>query len=346
MYRTFGDSITDGTGASEDSKKWRNILSSSLGVQITNFAHGGDMAGDQTNEVYSALVNQDDVSIITLGVNDQRIYGENSTKMGYFIDCMRNHIVWLSLINKQTARSVGGETGTWSNTGILGIGRASTSVGSTKTFTVSGTTVYVSLIVVDTAGAAGTYEVYVDDSLIGAYNSTAAGVTTYNGYPYAERLHRITGLTQGNHTVRVKMTGPSNLYVQWAGGNDQPAYPKVYVGNVIKANGYQWGGSLSNVQSYNQALSQLVQELKDDGLDVTLVDLYSVVDPAVDLHADNLHPIDSGHAKIAEAFRLSITDCTQTEPEVTFNEVSVFLGSDGFYYVGDTSTKVKLLVES
>ncbi|HET6890485.1 MAG TPA: SGNH/GDSL hydrolase family protein [Pyrinomonadaceae bacterium] len=335
-YRAFGDSITDGTGASGEASKWRNVLGTALGVSITSFAHGGDMVGDQTNEVYSVQPVAGDVSLISLGVNDQRIYGANTVKQAYFRDGLRNHIAWLALGSKQTARSVGGEAGVWSNTGILGIGRASTSVGSTKTFTLEGTAVYVSLILADSAGANGPYEISIDGGSPQSFNSNAPGVTSYNGYPYNERLHRFAGLSSGTHTLQVKMTGPSNLYVQWAAGNAQTVKPKVFVGNVIKANGYQWGGSEANVLAYNVDIAAVVAELAADGLDVTLVDLCSVVNPASDLHpADGLHPADSGHAKIAEAFRLAITgqQSPPEEPPITYQTATLLKGSDGVFYV-------------
>lgn len=344
-YYCFGDSIPDGTGASVEANKWRNVLASQLSVSITNLAHGGDMVGDQTNEVYSVATGAGGVSLIQLGVNDQRVYGESATKQAYFRDGLRNHIAWLALASKQTARSVGGETGSWANTGILGIGRSSTAVNSTKTFTVSGTSVYVGLIIVDTAGAAGTYEIRVDGTLMGSYSANAPGVsTTLQGspYPYNERLHRFAGLSNGAHTVQVKMTGPSNLYVQWAAGNAQSVFPRVFVGNIIRPNGYQWGGSLANIQAYNADTAQTVADLRADGLDVTLVDLYSAIDPATDLHADNLHPNDAGHAKIAAAFRSAIV---WENLEHQFSPVTVLKRDDGLFFIDNGETLIQLVTQ-
>ncbi len=169
-----------------------------------------------------------------------------------------------------------------------------------------------------------------------SFDSIAPGITSYNGYPYSERLHRFPGLAAGSHTIEVKMTGPSNVYVQWAAGNMQTVFPEVFVNNIIRPFDYTWGGSLANIQSYNAGIAQIVSELRADGLDVTLVDLYSALDPATDIHSDKLHANDSGNAKIAVADMLAICG------PITYTPKTVYAGSDGNWYAGDSATKVRI----
>ncbi|MES3041799.1 MAG: SGNH/GDSL hydrolase family protein [Pseudomonadota bacterium] len=346
----FGDSQTDATYTAS-ANRWRTILAGNLGQTITNYSHGGDQVGDQLPIVIARpSPGANDTSIIWLGTNHQK-QGVDATKQGYFKEGLRALILQRALAVILTAASVSGETGSWSGTGLWpSFGRASTSVGSTKTFTVSGTAVYPTVLVVDSAGGAGTYEIKIDSGTAQAFNSTAAGITSPNGYPYSERAHRFAGLSSGAHTVELKMTGSSNFYVQWAGGNTQSVKPKVYVANIPRMSsasglGYAaWGGSTANVQSYNADIAAMVAELVADGLDVTLVDLYSALNDTTDLHsADGLHISDAGHVKVAAAFHTAMTGgAPPPPPTVTYYQL--YKGSDGIYYLDNSGTKTPTTV--
>lgn len=366
--RSFGDSITDGTGA--DSPQTTNgyipKLAALLGTTITNLAHGGDMQPDQTNEVYSVNVAAGDRSVIMLGVNDQRIYGVNSTKRGYFRDGMRNHIAWLALGTKKKARDVAGETGSWDNTQLYGIGRHTTANGATKSFTNTGTVAYLSMLVHDNGGGC-LYNLKKNGTLIGSYDGNTTGSNTYLGYPYTERLHRITGVVNGD-VIAFEKTGGPHCYVEWFADNNQTIKPKVYVGNVIKAApSYSWGGSLANVQAYNTDIAQLVSELGSDGLDVTLVDAYSALNDSTDLHpADGLHPSQAGHDKLAQVFYNAMAtvppptcppgqtgtppNCVTPPPTLTFQTVPVYRRlnngtPDGTFWIDDGTSRKQIQVQ-
>jgi lysophospholipase L1-like esterase len=343
----FGDSQTEATYTAS-ANRWRTILAGNLGQTITSYAHGGDQVGDQLPFfVARTAPGASDKSIIWLGTNHQKL-GVDATKQGYFKDALRSVILQRALATKQAAASVAGESGTWAGTGLwTSFGRASSAVTSTKTFTVSGTSVYLGMLIVDTAGAAGTYEVKIDGGTAQSFSSTAAGLTSPNGYPYSERGHRWAGLSSGSHTIEVKMTGASNLYVQWAGGSAQSVKPKVYVANIPRMSsasglGYAaWGGSTANVQSYNTDIAAVVAELVADGLDVTLVDLYSVLNDTTDLHsADGLHISDAGHVKVAAAFYSAMGG--SPPPTVTYSPL--YKGSDGLYYTDAMGAKVPTTV--
>lgn len=347
----FGDSQTEATYTAS-ANRWRTILATSLGQTITSYVHGGDQVGDQLPFVIARPApSATDTSIIFLGTNHQK-QGVNATKQGYFKDGERSLILQRALATKQPAASVAGEVGTWAGTGLWpSFGRASTAVGSTKTFTVSGSTVYLGMLIVDTAGGAGTYEVKIDGGTAQSFNSSASGLTSPNGYPYSERAHRWAGLSSGSHTIEVKMTGASSLYVQWAGGNSQTVKPKVYVANIPRMSsstapgmGYAaWGGSTPNVQSYNTDIAAVVAELISDGLDVTLVDIYNAVNDTTDLHtADGLHLSDAGHVKVAAAFLTAMTGGAPPPPPVTYSPL--YKGSDGLYYTDAMGVKVPTTV--
>jgi lysophospholipase L1-like esterase len=274
------------------------------------------MVGDQTPAVLGFHVAAGDRSTIMLGANDERHYAVDSTKQSYYRDGLRNLIGWLALASKQTARSVGGETGAWSNTQIQGIGHATSTLGASKTFTVSGTTVYAAVTLADSAGNNAPYSISIDGVVQGNYASSAPGMISIGAptpYAYADRLHRFAGLAAGNHTITVTQTGAGNLAVEWAAGNAQTAFPRVFVGNIIRqadasGSGYsKWGGSDANVASYNADVAQIVSDFRSDGLAVTLVDVHSALNNTTDLSRDGLHPVQSGQDKIAEAFLSAIT---------------------------------------
>lgn len=320
MIRAFGDSITEGVGASVPAKAWRNVLAAALGQAITSLAHSGDMVADQTDEVLSASVAVGDTSIICLGVNDQRIYGSDAAKRCYFRKGLAAHVAWLALGSKVTARSVGNETGTWENTGVFGIGRCGRTAGAKKTFQVSGSTVYLSHLIQN--GQAGAFDVRIDGVLVGSF-VTAANMTTYHGQTYGPQLLRFAGLSAGVHTVEVEVTSAGRVYIEWVAGNDQAVLPKVYVGNVIKAAPpYTAGGSDANVDAYNQEISAMVAEFAADGLCVTLVDVCARLNVTSDLSSDGLHPSDAGHAKIAAAYQEALG-------VYTYAPVAVLRRSDG-----------------
>jgi hypothetical protein len=315
--RSFGDSLTNTDG--QPVACYVSKLNSELETTFNNFAVPGSMVGDQTPVVLGIHVAAGDRSTIMLGANDERHYGVDSMKQSYYRDGLRNLIGWLALAGKQTARSVDSETGPWSNTRIQGIGRVTSTIGASKTFTVSGTTVYAAVTLADSAGSAGnnaTYSISIDGVLQGNYASSAPGMISIGAptpYAYADRLHRFAGLPAGNHTITVTQTGAGNLAVEWAAGNAQTAFPQVFVGNIIRqadasGSGYSmWGGSDANVASYNADVARIVSDFRNDGLAVTLVDVHSALNNTADLSRDGLHPVQSGQDKIAEAFLSAMT---------------------------------------
>lgn len=300
----FADSLGASSGASDPAVTgWFPKFLAATGLTGNNKARPGGMVGDSAAVVYGTSLAAGDSAIIAFGVNDQRTYGVSSDKLGYFIDGLRNHAIWLASGAKQTARSVAGETGAWSDTGILGIGRSSTSVGSKKQFTVSGETVYLSVLRVEAGGGTATYSVKVDGVAVGTFDSSAPGVTSpHTGtYPYTERLHQFAGLSAGDHVVTVEMTGGSNLYVQWAAGNTQTTKHPVFICNIPYPNGYQWGGSAANIDAYNAAITGLIAELVADGFDVKKIDINAAISPAIHCHADGLHLNDAGYAVYSDS---------------------------------------------
>jgi hypothetical protein len=319
-FRLFADSFGDGSGASTPANAYASLIANDLAVTIVNASHGGDMWADQAEEVYAAVVVDGDTSLIELGCNDQRIYGTDLTKRGYYLKGIAAHIGWLGCSNKIRARDTAAiETGSWEDTGayfgVQAHGRCGLAVGATKTFTVNGYVAYLCHLAQD--GQGGAFEVKIDGVSKGTFQTNAPGMTTYNGRGYGPQLLRFGSLGPGQHTVQVTQTQAGRAYIEWAtGSSDQTFRPKVFVANITRSGTYQWGGSEANVTAYNADLQVLVNEFIQQGFAVTLVDINSAVDPLLDLAGDSLHPDDSGHRKIADAFVNAIGPLTYTTATV------------------------------
>jgi hypothetical protein len=306
IFRSFGDSVTFGDFASPIStNSYINLLAGAIARPISNFAVEGDMVPDQTAKVYGVNPAYGDISTIMLGINDQRIYGVDATKLGYWRRGLQCLIAYLGLGNKQFGVSSGTFTGTWANTTAYGLGKVSATNGSTATFFVNGTTVYVGMIQQD--GAAGTFDVKIDGTTVGSYTTQTTGLgPTVNGATFGAMLLRFPNLSAGTHTVEIVVTSATatgnNVYVDWVAGNAQSVKPRVYAGNVLYAESYSAGGSAANVDSYNAEHAALTSELADDGLNVTAVDVHNIIPLNTTYMDGGVHPINPGHAILAIAY--------------------------------------------
>lgn len=301
-YRAIGDSITDQTAATDSAHCWRSLLSASLGVSILNYGHSGDMVPDRAAITYGFTGTSDeDKYFFALGVNDERIYGVDATKLGYYRRGLQCLVAWAALKDKTLAKGASGFTGTWEDTAVYGIGRNSYTLNSTWTRSVCGTVVYLGMIQQDSAP--GAFTVQIDGGTPVSFTTQTTGLATLNGLTYGPMLLRFPGLSSGSHTVVVKVTSAtssaSRVYCDWIAGNAQTIFPKVYVSNVLRAQAYTAGGSDANVAAYNVEVAGLVAELVADGLAVRLVDVCSALDPATDMDGA-YHPVNVGHAKYAQ----------------------------------------------
>lgn len=289
----FGDSVAGGTGSSGAPSKWTTLLSSATGLSLSVHSVSGDVSADGAAAVYAASGE----SVLAYGINDARTH--HPMRSG-----LQALAAWLALDTKQLAVSSGSYTGSWSNTYAYGIGKRSTTNGDTATFSVSGDVIYIGYIQQDVSN--GEFSVEVDDVSCGTFSNNE-DIDTENGITYSPALARIK-TSPGSHEVKITVTsstGSGNIvYIDWVAGNDQSSFPTVLVSNILRMTqtAYSlYGSSDGNVFDYNKQIAGLVNELNEDGLDVRLVDVCSKIGTA-DLYSDGVHPVDSGHAKIAAAF--------------------------------------------
>lgn len=328
-----GNSIAQGSGASDNAHKWATKLGIALGMTVNMQAYGGDMTGDATRRnLYVTALAAGDIAVIQNLENDARIFGTDTTKRAFSKDNLRNEMAWLAFPDKITARAAGGETGSFTDTGIEGIGRRSAAVGAKQTVSRSGTDLFVTMIVGEPAGSFATYSIKIDGGAPQHFSGNVSGITSYNGYAYGNRCHHFSGLADTAHTIEVEQTGAGYMYPQWYAGNDQSAAPLVVVADCLNASsapglGYAaWGGSPSAVAGMCTVASDLVAELAAAGGNVRLAGINAAVNDTTDLHpADGLHPGDSGHDKEAVVFETVIVGV----PVYTYTDLAVKLRNDG-----------------
>ena len=317
-FTAFGDSITVGNGASTlGVTSYVPVLAGLRSWTATNNAVSGDMVGDQAAKVFLLTGADSQQCTYYCGFNDARVYNVNVAKQAGFKRAHMASICWLALrAAYRTAAQASASTGVWSNMAQYGgtLGVSSTAPGATRTFTTYGSVVYVTTIL--QAANTSTFTIAIDGVSMGTFSSgltNGADPSTANGLNYIPAVLRLPGLTEGPHTVvfTVASLGGVNptCYCLWASGNGGHQVrngPSVWVSNIerMPVAGYvaSVGGADFIFATYNEIIRDNCRTLAYDGLNVTLIDTAAVILPATDVSVDNIHPNDTGHAKIAAAF--------------------------------------------
>lgn len=310
----FGDSITAGTGASDAAHRYINLLATYKGWTLTNNAVSGSQISDPTqiDMLYDTTITAD-MNIVTLaGANDMRTSQSNAALQQTYRNSLLAALAYCALPDtyKTWAPSMS-STGTWVTSPSVsnGKGLRSSTNGSTLTTTVEGDTVYVGYVV--SPNYDGTFTVTIDGVNRGTFSTTASVPTrTVDSGEWANVAVRFTGLSDKPHTVVVTITSSTgkDVWIDWIGGNGIPyeiTGPNVWVGNCCRmtSGGYStWGGSDTLVAVWNNMIREVCEALASDGLNVLLVETTDALDPATGLDTDGLHPNDTGHQQIADAF--------------------------------------------
>lgn len=306
-----GDSITYGYGVTA-SQRYSTQLATALGLPEVNRGKNNDMAADQAHKATIATRVAGDKATIMVGTNDERTYGVNATKLGYYIGYLRRLAFDAVAPTRNYARTAAvSKTGPWANTQVNSFGMNTTTSGSTATAAVTGTSVYIGHIIQDHPSTQGVAEVRVDGVLVGTVSSNGAGMKTANNLTYGPAVTRFSGFSAGAHTVEVKVVSASGYYffLDFIAGNAGQNGAKAFVSNVIRMNatGYaNYGGSDANVSNYNAAIASMISHFTTDGLPVYLVNNWAAIDPAADLLPDGIHPDADGHTKLKNTFKAVI----------------------------------------
>jgi hypothetical protein len=323
----YGDSYTVGSNASSTISgtsvldSYTNVFSYECGfwtgtaVTTTNRGLSGRAVEDLTASVYAQTTVSGMLSTYMTGFNNYRWSGSSG---GYQTDAGLAQVVatwlasyaWLTLVTSKVIRGNGTGVsliGSWSiPPAPVHTERTTTQTGASLSATVTGTAVYVAYLL---QGSAGTFDLSIDGTDYGTINTSYAvnpRIATVSGAAV-----RIGGLPLGNHQVVLIANAASGpVSIDWIAGSSA-AGGICLAGSIahIDTTGYgattdgMNAGSDALADKYNGAHTQLVNQLRGDGLDVRLANLDTIgYNVATDLSSDHIHPNDSGHAKIASAF--------------------------------------------
>jgi hypothetical protein len=127
-------------------------------------------------------------------------------------------------------------------------------------------------------------------------------INQYNGVTPGPALIRITGVGAGSHTINIVETAGTGLDIIGVGTpSPLAAYgaPIVLSAGVTKDSNddFSAGDAAYNADSKFDA-----QLLYGDGLHIYFVDVYNYLSPDPSFFFDDVHPNDSGHSIVRDAF--------------------------------------------
>jgi hypothetical protein len=284
---------------------WVPQVKNATGWVVNNQAVSSAFVLDQTRFIYNTPIVSRTLSIYDLEINDMNFYYTDADKQAIFANEHLATVAYLAIPDSKKIlanSSAVTYTGTWT-AGKYAISKQTSGNGNTATFTISGTTVMVSTTVGD--GLTGAFTIKIDGSTVGTYtNGTVASMATNNGsgITFGPSIKMFTGLSNTAHTVVITTTNANAVFFDWAAGVDTSTpNPSVFVTNTIyqNATGNPYPINNANVDLYNSFVTNNISTLTGLGLNVTLIDVNSVINPATDVTGFGLHPNDAGYAKIA-----------------------------------------------
>jgi lysophospholipase L1-like esterase len=324
----FGASITCGYYATPDGATgyiWSNhgyagLFDSSLtGATAQNLCRAGDQAADtvRTWVMPNAVPTLGSKQMYTflVGTNDVIYCGGDNGCLPNYINAMTAALAWVAL---PASDKVLGSSLTVSKawTSDLNLGVATNTAGASLTFpvnqTVAGRTLYIAYRVFDAGKVnSGTATVQLDGNTVATLSTivnTGHAIATHNGLSDTIFAVAIPLGAAGAHNITIT-NGPNGGFFsfQWAGVSSgqyasTAGAPRVMAATLPTTTNTSYN-SLEATQ--NDALNQLAAALASDGMWVTVVHCESVLDVTKDMY-DNIHPNDSGHAKLAAAFESAL----------------------------------------
>jgi len=317
-WRAFGDSFTRGTGATTSNLCWVARLAAAANRGITNLGSSGKELQDISWTIMGTSVAARDSAWLLTGFNDMRFQGGSADTLNGYRSNLRACLAYLAIPATNRIYCTNFTfTGTWGDFTLWTLpSKYSTTAASTAQFTAYGDTIYLAWANRHHLGNGGTATVAVD----GVNRATIDSRVGESPYDSATTVHwpgltRISGLTNGSHTVLITVSGVGYVDFQWAAGNGSligADLPAVYSSGPPRMNaaGYALGGATGYTngtdavcQDYNTANTEVCAELAADGLNVTCVDVARhYVPESGHVYGDNIHPNDTGHLRIAQAF--------------------------------------------
>lgn len=326
----FGDSYTACYGIVVPANCWINRFVTAKKWSLNNLAVSGTEITDspQIDTMFQQVVTQGSISAHLCCVNDMRNSGAGGIvdNDGEAAWASAVEAGWLWLLTPDSTKIKASDTtavtysGAWTtpSQSYGGLMRQTVVPGSTASFTIYGSSVYIVTLWQVTGTATQTITVNgvtypAVTTGTGAYASLGYtdGSGFHAGRQFGPRVFHVGGLTQLTNSVVVTcVTADVNnpcYFIFAAGGSGiaTPTGPYLYAGNTLRftAAGYaSYGGSDLRVGEFNQRLSQVAEDLAADGFNIILGDPNAYYTPnATNTQADGVHPTDIGAGLVSQA---------------------------------------------
>ncbi len=326
IFTVYGDSLDD---------FYVSLISEVTGLSANDLSIQDAELADMFNVVYRSTVMPSTLSIILLGNNDVRHFGNDADALTCFERNLYSYLVKLAILSdnltyaqdesiEYTGNWIGADEG-WGNHVMY-----TEDIGATATFYLAGSIIYV-----DTLQSDGNYmglNVNIDGVDKGTFEGSIFKRTVLGkkaGRYYAPYLLRFDGLENTLHKVVLTTKAGKNtegkqyVWLHWVYATDGNLRdsPYVYVGNCLPSKGNE-----STVDLYNAVIANCVRTLSNDGLRVVLVDASASINLATDLSPIDNYLNDSGHRHIAHVFLVKITPESIAKTHTNVNR-------GGLYYI-------------
>lgn len=312
INRFFGDSMT--FGANNDTAfgtlwpylvtPWPHLVCAGRGEAIDMKAVSGNSVVDQALVAYAYTPVASSRHFYLAGKADQIEYGGGAGAVSQFQKTLAAITYWLAGNRTLATDAAWTYTGSWTHDTLdSGIGKYTSQNGATASFTISGDVLAFDHLLCD--GNTATISVAVDGVLKATYPCVGDQTISRGGSTpiYASALRRIAGLGAGSHSVVITANVPVP-----AGGLDLVMLNSVWTGSnglplLLLTNPKSTHGDDAAVAAYNAAVAAVAAQAAGDGLNVTLIDAGSAVDPTKGLTADGYHFANIGHLDYAGAVK-------------------------------------------
>ncbi len=344
-YTAFGDSITNGSGGSQQSNAYVNLISTDLGVtNLVNYGYPGDFACNVATEQVFPNENPNNTSnpIYTLmvGTNEAINKGAGSYESVYEA-CDQASLAWLAVPSENKVFGTSSSVvlaGSWTNSNTYTTGRGtyptvgiqSSTNGSVATFpiTTTGGPIYIWYRIID--GNGGTFTYQLDGGSAVSENAfTNPEVDDNNNGNQGIALARITGVSAGSHTIAITVTSATNsgnlvpiIAVGTAPSSISSGSPKVFPSGLIY---YQDDELSASTAAYNADALADADLLADDGLPIYPVNVRNYFTIAYDVSGifGGPHPNDLGHSLIRDAFEAEMLQVAEDLSTSSENSLSL-----------------------
>ena len=290
-YHAFGDSITQGAGASNPATNaYVSLIAIDKGLTLTDYGTGGAVAsyvnGSEIFPNENPAASGNPLYTIMIGTNDSA--NGIGPYEAVYINNLESAVSWLgSPSTSKVSASACTLSGSWSAAGSLPSGsRATTTIGASATCAIT----------VNNGVLYAWYKSNGFNYSIDGGSTTPATIYDYAGGTVS--LLRFTGLSSGSHTLVITDTSGTTSLVGIGTPPTSWNCCRVLLSGVIR---HQNGANDGDTAAYNADALTAYQAMAADGINTTFIPVRQYLDTTTDMN-DYWHPNTLGHALLATAF--------------------------------------------